>query len=206
MTPEPCCGGNSVGRAERAAPLRTLRPDELALDAVGAVLGYLDVLAIHLFPPVRLRDLRGLSMHELRAGGWRERGLDSVLGQSVRDVTRFAQSGAGELAEVPGALQSILEAVYTAAVSAERHYDLADRIDRGCLPGPLGVVARAALARYRIELGAEVSVRELAVLGDADEDDVRSKVDLGGHRVEVPAWLARQYLRAQGVAEFGQEK
>ena len=188
--------------ANDSAPLTDLAPEQVAAAAIDAVHAHLDIVLLHLFPPTRGSSLRRLSDADRRSGRWSQIALESALGQAVCELTLFAQTGAGELAAVPGALHSVLEAAFTPAVSARRADDAAYRIDREPFPGPLGLVLRAALARYRIEVGADVTVRELAGLAGVDEETVSRGVQVSGRWVSVRAGVARTWLAARAVPGF----
>jgi hypothetical protein len=181
--------------AREPVRLAELVPEAMANDAVDAVLAHVDVMLTQLFPPTCTRSLQRLASAERRSGRRLQLVAESSLGRAVCDLTVFAQTGAGDLAAIPGAIHAVLEAAYTTPASAQRVDDPGERIDREQLPGPLGVVLRAALARYRIEVGADVRSRELALLGGVDEAAVQNDV-------AVPASLARQWLATHGISGF----
>jgi len=191
------------GDSAAARRLCDLVPDDTAHEVVEAVLAQLDVLALHLFPPARMSDLRGVGRSSRDQERRREYALQTELGQAVRDLTRFAQTGEGEIGGVPGAIHSVFEAVCTSAIDVDRTREVVDRIDTSDLGSPVGPVLVAALARYRVELGEDVSVRELAALTGLPEAEVQLQAELAGLWVSVTAAEARRWLRKRGVPGLG---
>jgi len=186
---------DGVGR--RPSRLQDLSPDDLAFQTVEAVLAQLDVLAAQFFPPVRMSDLRGLTRRD-REGDREQRkryALATPLGQAVRSLTRFAQTGVGDSLAILCAMESVWQTACISPLEQGGYTNLDQRMIE-LRDHPLSVVLLAALGRCRLDFGADVPVRELAALADTDEEEVRRELD-ATRAVDAAAasrWLERRRL------------
>lgn len=136
-----------------------------------------------------------------------EPGSFSQIGVTAADLWRYAQTGDtsdwGDDSGALDAIQSIAEAVYSPAIGTFGVGELLDDSDPTTV---VGVVLRAAHARYRIESGHAVTCAHLAAAASLALRTVRADATAGrlvvSGRDQVSAEEAQRWLAERGVPGY----